>query len=200
MFHQRGEIALTGRFLQDQAAVQTIAPFELVADHQATAVAQQAPDSGVEIPRHLLQCAHANPMLKPVAAARGQLQRVGHFPLHTAAHMELLSPLQGRSAVVHIAEQTAQAIADEVRRFTAQRFEGFVLTQPLFGSQFRGEQQQQLAQLQRETALEQVGFSPRNAVERQQQFLLQHPFPAVGAAGAGNAFGDGAAVERSAQT
>ena len=55
MLHQRGEVLFPRCFLEDQAAVQSIAAFQLVADHQAAAVLQQRPDAGIEIPGHLLQ-------------------------------------------------------------------------------------------------------------------------------------------------
>ena len=77
-------------------------------------MAQQAPDPGVEVARHLLQSAQPDPVLQPVPTAWSHLQWIGNFPLHAPADVQLLTALQGGSSVVHVAQKAAQSVADEM--------------------------------------------------------------------------------------
>ena len=73
-----GEIALPWCFLENEAAVEAIAPLQLVANHQAAAVLQQRPDPGIEIAGNFLEGTQADAVLKPVPTPRCFLQRVRH--------------------------------------------------------------------------------------------------------------------------
>ena len=72
----------------------------------------------------------------------------------------------------------------------AKGLEGFIGGQVPFRRQFASKQQQQLAQLQGEAAAEQGWLEPGQAIEGQQQLLLQHPFAPVHAAEALDHGGD----------
>ena len=140
---------------------------------------QQVPDAGVEIARHPAQGAEAQSVLQP-AAPLGQLSLgSGHGPAHPPAHIQLLLALQGGLGVLQVGEHGPQPALDGVGRLVAEGFKGVARAEIGFGGQFTGEQQQQLAQLQGEAATEQVWLAAGQAIEGQQQFLLQHPLPAV---------------------
>ena len=96
--------------------------------------------------------------------------------------MELLLALQGGLGLFHVGEHGPQAPLDRVGGQAAKGLEGLVGSQVLLRRQFASQQQQQLAQLQGEAAAEQGRLQPGQAIEGEQQFLLQHPFAAVHAA------------------
>ena len=135
-------------------------------------------------------------MLKPVTSPRCFLQRIGHRPLHPPAHVQLFAALQGCSSMVHIGEHGAQALANGVGCFAAEGFKGLVLTERFLHGQFRCQQQHQLPQLQGEAPLDKFRLPPRNAVKGEQEFLFQHAFTTVDAAGGLNSFGNGGTVHR----
>ena len=87
--------------------------------------------------------------------------------------------MQGGLGVLQVGEHGPQPALDGVGRLVAEGFKGVARAEIGFGRQFPGEQQQQLTQLQGEAAAEQVWFAAGQAIEGQQQFLLQHPLPAV---------------------
>ena len=115
MLHQSGEVAFSSRFLQHQATVETIAAFQLVADHKAATVLQQGPDARVEIPWNLLQRSETDSVLQPVPTAGGLLQRVRHLPLHAATDVKLFAALQGCSGMFHIGKKGSQSVTDQMR-------------------------------------------------------------------------------------
>ena len=93
-----------------------------------------------------------------------------------------------------IGEHGPQPAPDHMGCFAAELVIGLDRAEVGFCRQLAGEQQQQLAQLQGEAATQQVGFEAGQAVQGQQQLLLQHPFPSILTAEAANHGGDGAAA------
>ena len=120
------EVALAGGLLLEQrCALEPVAALELVADDQAAAVVQQAPDSGVEVPGHVLQRSHALPVFQPVFALFELLQGFRRLPAHPATEVQLLLALQGGLGVLHIAEHLLEPPSDGVGRRVAEGLEGF---------------------------------------------------------------------------
>ena len=120
------EVALAGGLLLEQrCALEPVAALELVADDQAAAVVQQAPDSGVEVPGHVLQRSHALPVFQPVFALFELLQGFWSLPAHPATEVQLLLALQGGLGVLHIAEHLLEPPSDGVGRRVAEGLEGF---------------------------------------------------------------------------
>ena len=190
LLHQRREIALarseviqqrrTLQPVQQRRALQSVAALQFVADHDAAAMVQQIPDARIKITRHPLQGAQAQAVLQPAAALGQLLQGIGHLPAHPGTlQVQLLLPLQRRLGVLHIGQHNPQAAADGMGRQAAKLLKGVTRTQVGPSGQLAGEQQQQLPQLHGEAAAEQAGLQPRQAVDGQQQLLLQHPLAGI---------------------
>ena len=107
------------------------------------------------------------------------LEGIRHLPLHPAAQVQLFLALEGGPGMLHIRQHTAQPASNGMGRLAAEGLKGIDRGKVGLGSQFTGQQQQQLAQLEGEAAAEEGWFVAGHAIERQQHLLLQHPFPAV---------------------
>ena len=134
-------------------------------------------------------------MLQPAAALGQVLEGFAGHPAHAAAQVQLLLALQGVAGVLEVGQHRPQLAADRMGGQVAERIEGIDRAQLALGRQFAGQQQQQLAQLQGQAAAQQAGFMPGQAVERQQQLLLQHPFATILAAETADHGGDGTAAQ-----
>ena len=84
-------------------------------------------------------------------------------------------------------------------RFAAEGFKALVLAAAAFSRELGGQQQQQLSELQGEGAAQQLGLTSGEAIECQEQFLLQTAFPGIDPACAAHQRSNGATAQRTVE-